>query len=76
VSVHGEKQSKTLTEQQEYVVAAIAEVGPVTARSLLAEFGSVEAVMTAGEEELREAEGVGAVTAERIREVTGSTYDG
>ncbi len=76
VSVHGEKQSKTLTEQQEYVVASIAEVGPVTARSLLAAFGSVEAVMTADEEALQEAEGVGAVTAERIREVTGSSYEG
>jgi Fanconi anemia group M protein len=74
VSVHGEKQSKTLTEQQEYVVASIAEVGPVTARSLLEEFGSVEAVMTAEEEDLQDAEGVGAVTAERIREVTGSEY--
>jgi Fanconi anemia group M protein len=76
VSVHGEKQSKTLTEQQEYVVASIAEVGPVTARSLLAEFGSVEAVMTAAEDDLQAAEGVGAVTAERIREVTGSQYQG
>jgi Fanconi anemia group M protein len=76
VSVHGEKQSKTLAEQQEYVVASIAEVGPVTARSLLAEFGSVEAVMTADESALQAADGVGSVTAERIREVTGSPYDG
>jgi Fanconi anemia group M protein len=76
VSVHGEKQSKTLTEQQEYVVASIAEVGPVTARSLLEAFGSVEAVMTADEDDLTEADGVGAVTAERIREVTGSSYEG
>jgi Fanconi anemia group M protein len=76
VSVHGEKQSRTLAEQQEYVVAAIAEVGPVTARALLEEFGSVEAVMTADEEALQEAEGVGEVTAERVREVTGSDYDG
>ena len=76
VSVHGEKQSRTLAEQQEYVVAAIAEVGPVTARGLLEEFGSVEAVMTADEEALQEAEGVGEVTAERVREVTGSDYGG
>ena len=74
VSVHGEKQSRTLPEQQEYVVASIAEVGPVTARSLLAELGSVEAVMTADETELQKAEGVGEVTARRIREVTGSEY--
>jgi Fanconi anemia group M protein len=51
VSVHGEKGQKTLTEQQEYVVASIAEIGPVTARSLLAYFESVEAVMTAAEDD-------------------------
>jgi len=76
VSVHGEKQSKTLTEQQEYVVASIAEVGPVTARALLADLGTVEAVMTADEEGLLAVEGVGPVTAERIREVVSSSYSG
>jgi len=74
VSIHGEKQSKTLSEQQEYVVASIADVGPVTARSLLSEFGTVEAVMTARKEDLLEAEGVGEVTADRIRDVIGSEY--
>ena len=74
VSVHGEKQSKTLAEQQEYVVSSIADVGPVTARSLLEEFATVEAVMTAREDDLTEADGVGEVTAERIREVVGSEY--
>ncbi|QLD89704.1 DEAD/DEAH box helicase [Natronomonas salina] len=76
VSVHGEKGGKTLTEQQEYVVGAIAEVGPVTARGLLEHFGSVEAVMTAEEEDLLEVDGVGEVTAGRIREVTGTEYAG
>ncbi|MFQ3475659.1 DEAD/DEAH box helicase [Halonotius sp. F2-221B] len=76
VSVHGEKSTKTLAEQQEYVVASIADIGPVTARSLLEEFGTVEAVMTAREDDLLDADGVGAVTAEKIREVVGSEYDG
>ena len=74
VSVHGEKGGKTLAEQQEYVVGAIAEVGPVTARALLEHFGSVEAVMTADEEALLEVDGVGEVTAERVREVAASDY--
>ncbi|MFC4359503.1 DEAD/DEAH box helicase [Halobium salinum] len=74
VSVHGEKSSKTLGEQQEYVVGAIADIGPVTARALLEEFGSVEAVMTARKEDLLEVRGVGEVTAERIREVVGGDY--
>jgi Fanconi anemia group M protein len=75
VSVHGEKGAKTLAEQQEYVVASIAEIGPVSARALLSGLGSVEAVMTADEEALVEIEGIGPVTAERITEVTHSTYD-
>lgn len=74
VSVHGGKSAKTLDEQQEYVVSAIADIGPVTARTLLEAFGSVEAVMTANEDDLREVRGVGKVTAERIREVIGSEY--
>ncbi|MFB6200556.1 MAG: DEAD/DEAH box helicase [Halorhabdus sp.] len=75
VSVHGEKQSKTLAEQQEYVVASIADVGPVTAQALLEEFQTVEAVMTANEDDLLGVDGVGEVTAERIREVVGSEYE-
>ena len=75
VSVHGEKSAKTLSEQQEYVVSSIADIGPVTARSLLIAFGTVEAVMTARTEDLLEVNGVGEVTAERIREVVGSGYE-
>jgi Fanconi anemia group M protein len=74
VSVHGEKSAKTLAEQQEYVVGSIADVGPVTARSLLSQFGSVEAVMTADREALQAVDGVGEVTADRIRSVVASDY--
>jgi len=76
VDVHGEKQSRTLPEQQEYVVSSVAEVGPVTARTLLEHFGSVEAVMTADEDDLMAVDGVGEVTASRIREVVASGYEG
>ncbi len=74
VSVHGGKSAKTLAEQQEYVVSSIADIGPVTARSLLEAFGSVEAVMTATREELREVDGVGEVTADSVRDVVASDY--
>jgi Fanconi anemia group M protein len=74
VRVHGKKSQRTLEEQQEYVVSSIGEVGPVTARALLDHFGSVEAVMTASEDELLEVKGVGQVTAERIREVVSGDY--
>jgi ERCC4-related helicase/ERCC4-type nuclease len=74
VSAHGEKSAKTLSEQQEYVVESIADIGPVTAQSLLDHFGSVEAVMIAPKDDLLEVSGVGEVTAERIREIVGSDY--
>ncbi len=75
VSVHGEKGGRTLAEQQEYVVSSIAEIGPVTARSLLEAFDTVEAVMAASEDELQAVEGIGTVTAERIRDVVASQYE-
>jgi len=75
VSVHGEKSAKTRAEQQEYVVAAIADIGPVTARALLEHFGTVEEVMIAPKDDLREVKGVGEVTADRIREIVGSKYN-
>ena len=75
VSVHGEKQAKTLPEQQEYVVAAVAEIGPVTARRLLKAFDTVAAVFTADRAALLEVEGVGEVTADRLREIASTTYE-
>ncbi|MFO7926361.1 DEAD/DEAH box helicase [Natronomonas sp.] len=74
VSVHGEKGGKTLVEQQEYVVGSVAEVGPVTARALLEHFGSVEAVMGASGDDLLDVDGIGEITADRIRTVTKSEY--
>jgi ERCC4-related helicase/ERCC4-type nuclease len=74
VSVHDEKSAKTLTEQQEYVVSSVAEIGPVTARALLEHFGSVETVMAASKDDLMEVSGIGEVTANRFREVVGSEY--
>lgn len=75
VSAHGKKQTQTMDEQQEYVVSSIADIGPVTARSLLEEFGSIENVFNATSGELQEVEGVGEKTAEGIRDVLTSEYD-
>lgn len=75
VSVHGEKQTKTLPEQQEYVVAAVAEIGPVTARRLLETFGTVAAVFTADRTDLLAVDGIGEVTADRLRELAHTAYD-
>lgn len=75
MSVHGNKTEKTMNEQQEYVVSSIAEVGPVTAQSLLEHFGSVKSVMNATTNEMQDVSGIGKVTADRIVEVINTEYE-
>ncbi len=75
-SLHGRKTAMTLSEQQEYIISSISNIGPVAARKLLQHFGSVESVMRAGQDELMEVESIGLKTAQRIREVVGSVYKG
>lgn len=74
ISLHGKKTAMMLTEQQEYVVSSISNIGPNIAEKLLKHFGSVEGVMTASVEELKKVELIGEKTAKRIREVVGSEY--
>ncbi|MCX9084473.1 MAG: DEAD/DEAH box helicase [Candidatus Methanoperedens sp.] len=76
VNLHGSKTASTLPQQQEYLVSAISEIGPVVSKNLLRHFGSVERIMTATREELMAVELVGPKTADRIREVVGGNYKG
>ncbi|PWB55588.1 MAG: Hef nuclease [Candidatus Methanoperedenaceae archaeon] len=76
INLHGTKTASTLPEQQEYLVSAISEIGPVVAKNLLQHFGSVERIMRASREELMEVELVGPKTADRIREVVSTEYKG
>jgi len=74
-AVHGKKISKTLQEQQEYVIAAIPSVGPVTARALLEFFGSLEAIFCAPIQELTKVRGVGPQTARAIHSLATTYYE-
>ena len=74
VTAHGKKSSRLLSEQQEYVVSSISEIGPKAARSLLKHFGSVESVIKADYDELLKVKLIGPKTAARIREVVESEY--
>jgi Fanconi anemia group M protein len=74
-AVHGKKISKTLQEQQEYVIAAIPSVGPVTARALLEFFGSLEAIFCAPIQELTKVRGVGTQTARAIHSLATTYYE-
>ena len=76
INLHGNKTASMLPEQQEYVVSAISDIGPVVAKNLLRHFGSVERIMTASREELMAVELVGPKTADMIKEVVSGEYKG
>jgi len=76
INPHGKKSASTLTEQQEYLISSISNIGPKAARNLLLHFGSVKAVLQADTEELKQVKLIGPKTAARIREVLESPYKG
>ncbi|MBP2145829.1 Fanconi anemia group M protein [Methanofollis sp. W23] len=69
------KTYRTAQEEQEYIVAAYPEVGLKHARALLAHFGSVQAVIDAGVDDLSQVKGIGKKTAEKIRELSTRPYE-
>lgn len=76
VNPHGKKSTSTLTEQQEYLVSSIADIGPKAARNLLLHFGSVEAIMKANIKELKKVKLIGPKRATKIRELIEAPYKG
>lgn len=73
-SPHADRKPMALSEQQEYLVSALPNVGPVLSRALLEKFGSVALVFAASEKELMEVEGVGEKIARGIRSLVLSPY--
>src|SRR5439155_761751 len=65
-----------LEERQRFLVEGLPNVGETLARNLLEHFGSVRAVFTADEEELREVPKIGEGKAAEIARVLGSRYEG
>ncbi len=74
VNPHGKKSTNTLTEQQEYLISSIADIGPKAARNLLLHFGSAEAVMKADVNELKKVKLIGPKRATKIREILEAPY--
>lgn len=74
VNPHGDKETGSVKDQQEYVVSSIEGIGPKTARKLLNEFGDVISVFNADQESLKNAEGIGEKSAERIYSLLRTEY--
>ncbi len=74
IQVRTEKKPLTLYEQQLFIIESLPNVGPVTAKKLLEEFGSVKNVINATEGELKRVEGIGDKIAKSIVDVLGSNF--
>ena len=74
-SLHAQKQSLSVKDQQEYVVSSLPNVGGGLAKSLLKEFGSVKAVVNASEADLKKVDKVGEKKAKQIREIVDKEYE-
>lgn len=69
VALRGGYRPKRLKFQQLYILQGLPQVGPTIAKRLLEHFKSVSKVMNASVQALTEVDGIGKVTAEKIREV-------
>lgn len=70
--LRGGYRPKRLKSKQLYVLQGLPKIGPTLAKRLLKHFRSVSDVMSASVEALTEVEGIGKVSAEKIREVLDS----
>jgi DNA excision repair protein ERCC-4 len=65
---------KRLKSKQLFILQGLPKVGPTVAKRLLEHFRSVSNAMNARVEDLVQVEGIGRISAERIREVLDSEY--
>lgn len=74
IAIRYGKRPMSLKERQKFLVEGLPDVGPVMAENLLDNFNSVENIFTASEKELTSVDGVGPITAKKIREVVTKKY--
>lgn len=74
IPIRSERKALTLSELQRFVVEGLPGVSVVLAKRLLEHFESVEDVMKASKEELREVQGIGTEKAREIRRVLEAEY--
>jgi Fanconi anemia group M protein len=65
----------TLNEQQQFLVESLPGIGPTVAKSLLEHFGSIQKLVNASKDELKEVEKIGPKKAQGILDVFTKNYE-
>ena len=66
---------KDPAELQEYILRALPEVGPATAKAMLKKYGNLRSVFTASAKELTQVEGIGPKKAKKIAEFVDAKFE-
>jgi Fanconi anemia group M protein len=74
-SPHASRKPGTTSHQQEYVVSSLPNVGPVLAKELLKQFGTIKGVVNAPPDELQKVEGVGEKKAKTISDFVNAKHE-
>lgn len=74
-SYHSDKKPMTQNEQQEYLISCLPLVGPQIAKALLKQFGSIQAIINATEEDLKKIPGIGDKIAQGIITLNQAQYN-
>ena len=72
--LRGGYRPRKLASRQLYILQGLPGIGPRLAKRLLKRFGSVTKVMTAPVESMNTVEGIGLVTAEKIKEILNASW--
>ena len=75
VSLRGEKTSMSIQEQQQFIIEGLPNVSSTIAKRLLANFGTIKAIVNATEDELQEINGIGKHIALKMIEILNSEFD-
>jgi len=75
VAVRGNRTGKTENELQEFVVAGLPNINTKIARRLLKEFGTIQEIFTASEEQLKQVKGIGEKKAQQIKKLVQKKYE-
>ncbi|MBM3282196.1 MAG: DEAD/DEAH box helicase [Candidatus Diapherotrites archaeon] len=65
----------TLNEQQQFLVESLPGIGPTVAKTLLEHFGSIQKIVNASKDELKEVENIGPKKAQTILDVITKPYE-
>jgi ERCC4-type nuclease len=74
VSIKDRKIPKTVSEQQEYLVASLPDISIVRSKALLRHFKSPKNIFNSSTKDLQEVKGIGKKIAERIKTVVEKDY--